>query len=169
MPQPAAAGKYYEDFGLGEETVSARRTVSEGTIDLFSGVTGDFSEVHTDAELMKESEFGERIGHAILSLGVMQGLMWQTGYNRGTVIATLGWDKLRFTAPLRAGDTVQVCWTIKEKRVSRSRPALGVVVEECRLMNQRKEIVMTGEHVMLIRRRSEAEPAENGGTLTALG
>jgi acyl dehydratase len=102
MAQPAVEGKYYEDFGVGEEIVSARRTVSEGTIDLFAGVTGDFSEVHTDAELMKESEFGERIGHGILSL--------------------------------------------------------GVVVEECRLINQRKETVLTGEHVALVRRRPESIP-----------
>ncbi len=158
MAQSAAEGRYYEDFGVGEEIASARRTVSEGTIDLFAGVTGDFSEVHTDAELMKESEFGDRIGHAILSLGIMQGLMWQTNYNRGTVIATLGWDRLKFTSPLRAGDTVRAYWTIKEKRVSQSRPSLGVVVEECRLINQRKETVMTGEHVTLVRRRPEAVP-----------
>ena len=158
MAQPAVEGKYYEDFGVGEEIVSARRTVSEGTIDLFAGVTGDFSEVHTDAELMKESEFGERIGHGILSLGILQGLMWQTNYNLGTVIATLGWDKLRFTSPLRAGDTVRAYWTIKEKRVSQSRPSLGVVVEECRLINQRKETVLRGEHVALVRRRPESVP-----------
>ncbi len=157
MAQPAIEGKYYEDFGVGEEIVSAGRTVSEGTIDLFAGVTGDFSEVHTDAELMKESEFGERIGHGILSLGIMQGLMSQTNYSLRTVVATLGWDKLRFTSPLRAGDTVRAHWTIKEKRVSQTRPSLGVVVEECRLINQRKETVVTGEHVALVRRRPEAE------------
>jgi len=83
--------------------------------------------------------------------------MWQTSYNPGTVIATLGWDKLRFTSPLRAGDTVRAYWTIKEKRVSQSRPSLGVVVEECRLINQRKETVLTGEHVALVRRRPEVE------------
>jgi itaconyl-CoA hydratase len=90
----------------------------------------------------------------------MQGLMWQTNYNRGTVVATLGWDKLRFTSPLRAGDTVRAYWTIKEKRASRSRPSLGVVVEECRLINQRKEMVLTGEHVMLVRRRTDERVAE---------
>lgn len=56
MAQSAAEGRYYEDFGVGEEIVSARRTVGEGTINLFAGVTGDFSEVHTDAELMKVSD-----------------------------------------------------------------------------------------------------------------
>jgi len=42
--------------------------------------------------------------------------------------------------------------------VSQSRPSLGVVVEECRLINQRKETVLTGEHVTLVRRRPEAVP-----------
>jgi acyl dehydratase len=45
-------GKYYEEFTVGEEFQSAARTVGEGMIDAFAGVTGDFSEVHTDAELM---------------------------------------------------------------------------------------------------------------------
>ncbi len=149
-------GRYFEDFVVGEELVSARRTVGEGTIELFAGVTGDFSEVHTDAELMRDSEFGERIGHGILALGIMQGLMWQTNYNVGTVVATVGWDRLRFTSPLRIGDTVQAHWTVREKRVSKSRPHLGILVEECRLVNQRKEVVLTGEHVVMIRRRPVA-------------
>lgn len=153
MREPTVRGKYYEDFAVGEEIASNRRTIGEGTIDLFAGVTGDFSEVHTDAELMKASEFGERIGHGILALAVMQGLMWQTNYNTGTVTATAGWDKLKFRAPLRAGDTVQAQWVIKDKRLSASRPALGIVVEECRLVNQRKETVLTGEHVLMVRRR----------------
>jgi acyl dehydratase len=42
--------------------------------------------------------------------------------------------------------------------VSRSRPSLGVVVEECRLISQRKEMVLRGEHGTLIRRRPEAVP-----------
>ena len=42
--------------------------------------------------------------------------------------------------------------------MSQSRPSLSVVVEECRLINQRKETVMTGEHVTLVRRRPEAVP-----------
>jgi acyl dehydratase len=153
MPEPLVQGKYYEDFVVGEEMLSAGRTVGEGTIDLFAGLTGDFSQIHTDAEMMKESEFGERIGHGILALGIMQGLMWRTAYTQGTGIATIGWDKLKFTSPLKIGDTVRVYWTIKDKRVSKSRPHLGIIVEECRLVNQRKEIVVTGEHVLMVRRR----------------
>jgi acyl dehydratase len=123
MREPSVRGKYYEDFAVGEEIVSNRRTIGEGTIDLFAGVTGDFSEVHTDAELMKASEFGERIGHGILALAVMQGLMWHTNYNTGTVTATAGWDKLRFRAPLWPGTPCRRSGS-SEKRLSASRPTL---------------------------------------------
>lgn len=37
MAQPAVEGRYYEGFGVGAEIVSARRTVSEGTIERRSG------------------------------------------------------------------------------------------------------------------------------------
>jgi acyl dehydratase len=153
MADVPVRGKYYDDLAIGEEFVSSRRTVSEATIDAFAGTTGDFSEVHMDGESMRDTEFGDRIGHGLLSLSLMQGLMWQTGFNVGTVVATIGWDRVRFAAPLKAGDTVQARWSIKDKRLSRSRPGFGITVEECRLVNQRKETVLTGEHVSLVRCR----------------
>ena len=156
MAEPLVQGKYYEDFVVGEELFSAGRTIGEGTIDLFAGLTGDYSQVHTDAEMMKESEFGERIAHGLLNLAILQGLMWRTGYTQGTGIATIGWDKLRFTAPVHIGDTVRAYWTIKDKRVSQSRPHLGIIFEACRLVNQRKETVLTAEHTTMVRRRPEA-------------
>ncbi len=146
-------GRYFEDFVVGEKLTSAGRTIGENTIDLFAGLTGDFSDVHMDAEVMRQTEFGGRIGHGILALGIMQGLMWQTNYNLGTAVATLGWDKVKLSAPLRAGDTVRAYWAIDSKRESRSRPHMGILVEGCRLVNQRSEIVLSGEHVPMVRRR----------------
>ncbi len=147
-------GRYFEDFVVGERLRSAGRTVGEGTIDAFSGITGDFSDVHMDAEVMKASEFGGRIAHAILALGIMQGLMWQTNYNLGTAVATLGWDKVKSSAPLRAGDTVRAAWVIESKRESRSRPHMGILIEDCRLTNQREETVLSGVHALMVRRRA---------------
>jgi acyl dehydratase len=146
-------GRYFEDFVVGEKLTSAGRTIGENTIDLFAGLTGDFSDVHMDAEVMKQTEFGGRIGHGILALGIMQGLMWQTNYNLGTAVATLGWDKVKLSAPLRAGDTVRAYWAIESKRESRSRPHMGILMEGCRLVNRRSEIVLSGEHVLMVRRR----------------
>lgn len=153
MAERMVLGRYFEDFVVGEKLMTAGRTVGEGTIDMFAGLTGDFSDVHMDAEVMKETEFGGRIGHGILALGIMQGLMWQTNYNLGTAVATLGWDKIKSSAPLRAGDTVRAYWTIESKRESRSRPDMGILVEDCRLVNQRGQTVLSGEHVLMVRRR----------------
>lgn len=153
MMERLILGRYFEDFIVGEKLISAGRTIGESTIEMFAGLTGDFSDVHMDAEVMKKTEFGGRIGHGILALGIMQGLMWQTNYNLGTAVATLGWNKVKSSAPLRAGDTVRANWSIESKRESRSRPEMGILVEGCRLVNQRGETVLSGEHVLMVRRR----------------
>ena len=55
------ARRFFDDIEVGEEYESPGRTVTEADIVLFAGVSGDFNVVHTDAELMKTSSFGERI------------------------------------------------------------------------------------------------------------
>lgn len=146
-------GRYFEEFEVGEELTTTGRTISEAMVDAFAGVTGDFSYAHTDEVAMQDTEFGRRIAHGLLSLCVMQGLMWQTGYSSQTGVATLAWDALRFPAPVRFGDTVRARFKIREKRPSRSRPEVGILIEECVLLNQRDEVVLTGEHVLMVRRR----------------
>ena len=146
-------GRYFEDFTVGEELVTTGRTISEAMVDAFAGVTGDFSYAHTDEVAMQSTEFGERIAHGLLSLCVMQGLVWQTGYTSQTGTATLGWESVRFPAPVRLGDTVRCRFTIREMRPSNSRPNVGILIEECTLLNQRDEVVVTGDHVMMVKRR----------------
>ncbi len=153
MEAGAANGRYFEEFEVGEELTTTGRTISEAMVDTFAGVTGDFSYAHTDAVAMQSTEFGERIAHGLLSLCVMQGLMWQTGYSSHTGIATLAWDALRFPAPVRFGDTVRARFKIREKRPSASRPEVGILIEECTLLNQRDEVVVSGDHVLMVRRR----------------
>jgi acyl dehydratase len=153
MESGSIKGRYFEDFTVGEEILTTGRTVSEAMVDAFAGVTGDFSYAHTDEVAMRSTEFGERIAHGLLSLCVLQGLMWQTGYTSQTGVATLGWETIRFPAPVRFGDTVHARFTIREMRPSRSRPELGILIEECALLNQRDEVVVTGNHVLMVRRR----------------
>lgn len=146
-------GRYFEDFTVGEEIVTTGRTISEAMVDAFAGVTGDFSYAHTDEAAMQDTEFGERIAHGLLSLCVLQGLMWQTGHTSQTVMATLGWEAIKFPAPVRFGDTLRARWAIREVRPSRSRPEAGILIEECTLLNQRDEVVVSGDHVLMVRRR----------------
>jgi len=54
-------GKYFADFQVGTELVSAGRTITEADIVQFGTLTGDFNPMHMDAEYARAGMFGERL------------------------------------------------------------------------------------------------------------
>jgi acyl dehydratase len=156
-PEPVVLGLWYEDFVEGAERLSPGRTITESDLVAFSGLTGDYSQVHTDEEFCKKTEFGTRIAHGLLGLSIAQGLCWRTCYTQGTGVASLAWNKWTFKRPIFIGDTVRVRWRLLNKRPSGSKPGMGIIVEQVELVNQRGEVVQDGEHVTMIRRRPNAD------------
>jgi acyl dehydratase len=154
-PEPVVLGNWFEDFVIDEERLSPGRTIGESDLMAFSGLTGDFSQVHTDEEFCKKTEFGTRIAHGLLGLAIAQGLMWRTNYTQGTGVASVGWDKWNFKAPIKIGDTVRARWKVTHKRESKSKPNMGLITEFVELVNQRGEVAQNGEHITLIRRRPQ--------------
>lgn len=154
-PEPVVLGCWFEDFVEGEERLSPGRTIGESDFNNFAGLTGDYSQVHTDEEFCKKTEFGTRIAHGLLGLSIAQGLMWRTNYTQGTGVASLGWDKWSFKAPIKIGDTVRARWKIAAKRESKSKPGMGIITEFVELINQRGEVTQSGEHITLVRRRPQ--------------
>jgi itaconyl-CoA hydratase len=78
------------------------------------------------------------------------------------VVANLGWDKVKATAPVFAGDTLYAESTVLSKRESKSRPTQGIVTVETKGVNQDGTVVMTFERTMLIYRRGHSpEQAAN--------
>jgi acyl dehydratase len=152
-PEEVVLGCWYEDFELGKERLSPGRTIGEADLQAFSGLTGDYSQVHTDEEFCKKTEFGTRIAHGLLGLSIAQGLMWRTNYTQGTGVASVGWDKWNFKAPVKIGDTLRTRWKLVHKRESKSKPNMGLITEFVELINQRGEVLQSGEHITLIRRR----------------
>ena len=152
-PEPVVLGLWFEDFKEGEERLSPGRTLTEGDFVNFAGLTGDYSQVHTDEEFCKKTEFGTRIAHGLLGLSIAQGLCWRTNYTQGTGVASLGWDKWTFKLPIFIGDTVRVRWSLISKRESQSKAGMGIITERVCLVNQHDQVVQEGEHITLIRRR----------------
>jgi len=110
--------RYYEDIAAGEEYESPGRTVTETDIVLFAGLSGDYNVLHTDAELMKTSIFGERIAHGLLGLAIQSGL-----FSRATrAYATLGLAGMRwkFKGPIKIGDTVRCVHASRPSRTTGS-------------------------------------------------
>ncbi len=135
------AGLYFEEFSVGQVFEHPiRRTVTETDNVWFSALTHNPAALHIDAEYCKETEFGERIVNSCLTLGFMVGIS-VGDTTLGTTVANLGWDEVRFPAPLFHGDTLRVRTEVLECRASRSRPDNGIVVLEHRAYNQNDALV----------------------------
>ncbi|WP_202318983.1 MaoC family dehydratase [Archaeoglobus neptunius] len=130
---------YFEDFQEGMELVSAGRTITEADIVMFASLTGDWNPIHVDAEYAKNTIFGQRIAHGLLTLSVMSGLLMRLGFLEETVVAFYGIDRLRFTNPVFIGDTIKARAKVVEKQ---DRGQFGVVKIEASVEKQTGDVVM---------------------------
>ena len=148
-------GRYYEEFEIGESFRSPGRTITEADVVLYSGLSGDYNQIHTDEEYAKSRTiFGTRIAHGLLGLSLTEGLKSRLGLFEETSLASLEWN-WRFKAPILIGDTVHVKWSISDKRET-SKPDRGIITEAVSLINQRGEVTAEGTHLVLMKRRPQA-------------
>ena len=145
-------GRYWEEFAVGQTFETAARTIEGGDVSHFAGISGDFNPLHVNETFARTTPFGTRVAHGILTLAVSSGHQNQLGIFEGTTLALLGMDRLRFTSPVRFGDTIHTEMTVKETRAS-SKPDRGVIVFDVRVKNQKGEVVLQCEQSVLMRRR----------------
>jgi acyl dehydratase len=146
----ADARRYFDDIVVGETYESPGRTVTEADIVIFAGLSGDYNILHTDAEFMKSSIFGERIAHGLLGLAIQSGLFTRTGVPyAGLGTGTLRW---KFKGPIKIGDTIRVRARVTAKKETDARDR-GLVTVERQVVNQRDEVVQEGETDLLVERR----------------
>jgi acyl dehydratase len=145
----APRGLYFEEFQVGQHIVSAGRTITEGDIVAFAGLSGDYTQIHTDAEFSKNTPFGQRVAHGLLGIAIASGLAARTGVLEGTVLAFREINEWKFSKPIFIGDTVHVELEVKEMKAL-PRLGGGAVVIELSLKNQRSETTMKGLWTVLI-------------------
>lgn len=153
QPYATLANDWFEDQEVGVPHMTPSRTVTEADIGLFGGLTGDLAELHTNEAYARSTEFGGRIAHGMLILSLMHGLVVRAGHVVGSGLALLGWNNVRFHAPVKIGDTVQARWTTIDKRASRSRPDAGIITDRIELFNQDGLLIVSGEVAELVRKR----------------
>jgi acyl dehydratase len=146
----APTRRWFEEIEVGEEYESPGRTVTETDIVLFAGLSGDYNVLHTDAEFMKSSIFGERIAHGLLGLTIQAGLFTRAAQ----AYATLGFTELswKFRGPIRIGDTIRLRARVSAKKET-AEADRGLVTVERQVLNQRDEVVQEGETDLLVERR----------------
>ena len=151
---PLKNGLFFEEFQPGQKVNSAGRTVTEHDIATFAGLSGDFNQIHTDAEFARTTPFGQRISHGLLGLAIASGLAVQTGILGANVIAFREVNEWKFVKPVFIGDTVHVEMEVME---TKALPRLGggSVTLSVRLNNQSNETAMKGLWTVLVKNRTQ--------------
>ena len=145
-------GKFYEELEIGDEFTTPARTITESDIVMYAALTGDCNPVHTDEEFCREHNiYGRRIGHGLLGLAYLDGLIFRLGLFDGTGLASLSW-KWDFKGPIFIGDTLHGVTKITMKRET-MKPGRAIINEHVTLVNQRGETIGEGDHLNMIRMR----------------
>jgi itaconyl-CoA hydratase len=155
------SGLYYEDFEVGD-TFEHRpgRTITDVDNIWMTLLTMNVQQVHFDAAYAAKTEWKKLLVDSTFTLALLTGMSVRTVSAK--VVANLGWDKVRATHPVFAGDTLYAESTVLSKRESKSRPTQGIVTVSTRGINQDGVEVMSFERTMLIYKRGYS-PEEAAG------
>lgn len=146
------AGRWYEDFTVGEEIRSPGKTLTEAEIVEF-GFRYDPQPFHIDKQAAGASIYGGLIASGWHIGSVAFRLLTMTDVLGEASLGSPGIDELRWLKPVHPNDTLTTIVRITEMRPSRSKPDRGIVVMAYRIVNQDEETVMTMQAMQLIRRR----------------
>ncbi|MGC6432214.1 MAG: MaoC family dehydratase [Jejuia sp.] len=141
--------QFYEDYKLGHKRETLGRTITETDFVVHAGHTGDYFPHHMDAEWCATQPFKQRIAHGTLTFSVGIGM---TATEINPEAFSKGYDRLRFIKPVHIGDTIRVVVTISEKKDSKH-PHLGHVNEHVEIFNQRDELVLVCDHILLAKKK----------------
>jgi itaconyl-CoA hydratase len=155
------SGLYWEDFTPGDVFEHRPgRTVLDVDNTYFTLLTLNSQQVHFDAAYAAKTEWKKMLVDSTFTLALLTGMSVRTVSQK--VVANLGWDKVKATHPVFAGDTLYAESTVLSKRESKSRPTQGIVTVSTRGVNQDGKEVMSFERTMLVYRRGHSpEEAAN--------
>lgn len=143
--------RYWEDLVAGDIIQTAGMTITDAHLVNWAGLTGDLVSLHLDETYAAQTQFGQRIAHGPLTLSLGLGLMSQTGYF-SNVVAWLGLDAVRASAPVFIGDTIHAAGHLAEARRS-SKPGMGIWAIDYEIFKQDDTRVMTFRSSFMIQTR----------------
>jgi acyl dehydratase len=141
--------------------MTAGRTITESDVVTFAGLSGDYNQIHTNADFAAEDTFGQRVAHGLLVQSIASGLAVRTGVIEGTVLAFRELS-CKFSKPVYLGDTVHVEIEIVKVKALR-RVGGGNVTMKYSVVNQDGAKVQRGEWVMLVKNRPQPAAGEDDG------
>ena len=157
-------GRSFEDFVIGDVYEHRPgRTLTEADNTWFSLLTMNQNPMHVDAAYSARSEFGQPLMNSCFTLSILVGMSVNDVSYR--TIANLGWNDVRLTAPVFAGDTIYAESEVIAKRESQSRPTQGIVTVKTTGRKADGSAFMSFERTLLVPKRGhEIDDAIDDGT-----
>jgi acyl dehydratase len=129
------------------ETCEFEKTITADDITNYADLMGDHHPLHSDEEYIRGTHYGRPIAHGAMMVGLMSRASTILSVRLEELGArpnvSLGYNRVRFPAPVYAGDTITTTITVTEKLEDQHR----VLCEE-RCVNQDGELVAIAEHIM---------------------
>ena len=148
-------GRCFEDFAEGDVYEHRPgRTISEAYNTWFTLLTMNQHPLHFDAAYAAKTEFGKPVVNSALTLAIIAGMSVSDVSQQA--IANLGWNDIRLTAPVFAGDTVYAESEVLSKRESSSRPTQGIVTVRTTGRKADGTVIMTYERTVLVPKRGHS-------------
>jgi 3-hydroxybutyryl-CoA dehydratase len=129
------------------DTTSFSKTVSESDVYLFAGISGDFAPNHVNKAYMEKSGYGGLIAHGALLVGFMSAcstkMAEKSRADDSVVGVSLGYDRMRFLAPVYFGDTITVTYTVASIDREKLRATADI-----KITNQDGTLVAVATHLL---------------------
>lgn len=120
----ARIGKTIDELQVGDKAYFAK-TVTESDMMLFAGITGDHNQLPVNEEFAKQTPYGQRIAHGMLTAGFISTILGMKLPGFGTSIHRMN---VRFTAPVFLRDTIEICVELTEIHKAENRVNFKAVV-----------------------------------------
>jgi len=135
----ARIGKTIDKLNVGDKAYFAK-TLTESDMMLFAGITGDQNQLPVNEEFAKRTPYKHRIAHGMLTAGFISTILGMQLPGFGTSIKRM---KVRFTAPVFLGDTIEIC--VELTQIDRAK---NEVAFKAMTINQNGKTVLEGSGVV---------------------
>lgn len=146
----AARQRWFEDFSVGERYLLPSRTVTDADFAAFRTLSGDNHPIHYDAEYCRARGLPGLLAHGLQVLCFTAAGAGRFPHETSDSLVAFLEQSSKFLRPVVAGDTLYPALEIAELIGQRT---TGVIVMAASIHNQRRELVLTGEHRYLVRQR----------------
>ena len=139
--KPKLSNRDFEQIQIGEKAEFTKQ-LSQGEVETFARLTGDFNSIHLDEEFARRTFFRGRVVHGLLSGSLISRIIGMSLPGHGGVYLS---QTFQFLKPVRTNDPLKVVAEVIEK--NRDQRTLLLRTE---IFNSQDELVVSGQAEVLV-------------------